>query len=67
MKIQTPLTYTLSEEAYRTELNLVISRVSGNDVGTYDISATTTNPNFEITAPKGTYTIQAKDLTVYVE
>ena len=57
------LTYTLNEEAYRTELGLAISRVSGNHVGTYIISVTTTNPNFDIGSPTGTYTIVAKDLT----
>src|SRR5690606_38000123 len=44
----TLITYTLSEEDYRLELNLTTFREPGVDVGFYDIDATHTNPNFTI-------------------
>ena len=37
------------------------------NAGTYAITATTTNPNFEIGTPKASYTITPKALTVSVE
>ena len=60
------LTYTLSEDGYRTELGLVLERVSGNNVGSYIISVKSYSANFSVGSPTGTYTIVAKDLTVYV-
>src|SRR5690554_6835963 len=60
------LTYQLSEEAYRSELGLIITRETGNAAGTYVITATTSNPNFEITVEAGTYTIEPKVLEVII-
>src|SRR5690606_27852558 len=60
------LTYQLSEEAYRSELGLIITRETGNAAGTYVITATTSNPNFEITVEAGTYTIEPKVLEVTI-
>src|SRR5690554_2599936 len=60
------LTYQLSEEAYRSELGLIITRETGNAAGTYVITETTSNPNFEITVEAGTYTIEPKVLEVTI-
>src|SRR5690554_869972 len=60
------LTYQLSEEAYRSELGLIITRETGNAAGTYAITATTSNPNFEISVESGTYTIEPKVLEVTI-
>src|SRR5690554_7168068 len=60
------LTYQLSEETYRSELGLIITRETGDTAGTYAITATTSNPNFEITVEAGTYTIEPKVLEVTI-
>jgi len=60
------LTYTLSEEDYRGELGLVPSKANGLNAGTYEITASTTNPNFTLTVVKGTYTITKRDVTVTI-
>ncbi len=48
-------------------LNYTVARVSGEDAGTYDINVTLgNNPNYEVTAAKGTFTITPASATVTV-
>ena len=47
--------------------DITVSRVSGEDAGTYDITATQkkdANPNYEITFKKGTFTINPKEIGI---
>ena len=57
-------TYTLSEPSYDAQLDLEVSRTLGHAVGTYTITATTSNPNFNLTVVDGVYTITPRTLTV---
>ncbi len=51
-------------------LNYTLDRVPGTDAGTYDISASfdaSAYPNYSITAPNGTFTINQAVLTINVD
>ena len=58
------LTYTASGVLSGDDLNLKLSRTSGDDVGGYEITADLTgaNPNYRIDFVPGTLTIQQKDI-----
>ena len=58
------LTYTLSEELYRTELDLAVVKAGGLNAGNYAITASTTNENFTLTVNNAVYTITPRTLTV---
>ena len=58
------LTYTLSEDIYRDQLALSVTRTSGDLVGVYPITAKTTNPNFALTVIPANYTITQRTLEV---
>ena len=45
------------------DLNVVLTKAYGVDAGTYDITATATNDNYNITLNKGVYTITPRELT----
>ena len=51
-------------KTYRAELALLVQRVAGQNVGSYIISASTTNENFNLTVINGTYSITPRTLTV---
>ena len=46
------------------KLDLELSRTSGNNVGTYSITANTMNSNFDLTVNSGTYTISEREISV---
>src|SRR5690554_6216274 len=64
---QTLLTYTLSEEVYRNQLDLELIIQSNSNVGIYDITATTSNPNFNIEVKMGTYQITPRPIDVTID
>src|SRR5690606_30613333 len=58
------LTYTLSEEDYRDELDLDVERAEGSIVGAYRITASTLNSNFALTVVENNYVITKRVITV---
>ena len=61
------LTYDLSEEGYRHLIDLEVTKSSGVIVGSYDISAKTYNPNFELVVTQGIYTITERTIFVTLD
>ncbi len=49
------------------DLQIVLSRASGSEMGTYEISGVSSNANYEITFINGTYTIKKYVATITVE
>ena len=59
------LTATISGLEDGDTLNYMVSRAAGENVGNYDIIVTLgSNPNYNVTATKGTFTINPKAVTV---
>jgi len=63
------LTSTVTEGSVleTDELNIVLSKEVGTDVGTYTITGNATNTNYDITIVDGTYTITKRNLTVTID
>ena len=61
------LTYTLDDESYRGELALAVTKAEGLNVGTYAITATSTNLNFALTVVPATYKITPRPITVTID
>src|SRR5690606_17551526 len=57
------LTYDLSLEQYRDELNLDVERVAGDTVNTYLITASTNNENFALTVVDANYHITKRPIS----
>lgn len=58
------LTYTISEQGFSEELEIILSKANGLVVGNYDITATYNDDNFNVNFKKGIYTITKKTITV---
>ncbi|QWB99417.1 hypothetical protein KHQ88_04430 [Mycoplasmatota bacterium] len=60
-----PLTYTIDGSIYNSdELNISLSKETGQAAGTYTITIEASNPNYDITLENGTYTIVGEDIDI---
>lgn len=59
------LTYVIQGTVYNEDnLNIVLTKEEGTDCGTYTISVTASNDNYQITVIDGTYTIYGMDIDI---